>query len=478
MNDFRTPTKMTKNTASKKGKALAATSNAKTLESAAALMDQLKDMLQPVNSPPSQRKVQHKNKQKRLHSERDDSEGEPEDEGVEMAKRSKKQDTVSPSPLASSSHDNNNNSKTEYAAQVVILEGIKEDIKTHPAKLSKAFAEAKPNVELRQGGLRITASRDVLVIPKNPKDCCSLLKSDAFPANSPLGESVKARVPKSQQITHQVVIRNVDTSVTQEEMEEMLNRQELQFRAIKRIISREKNAPTTMFRLILKTDEQKKKMLKDGIFLDQMHFRCIQAIEDTRDSPKVLQCFNCQQLGDHMSSACNKPQKCVLCAGAHRKAECTKTTVEFSCANCLGNHAAWSNACSHRIKETKKNQKPTMAQVASATVTPALLNDIVNQIKEQIALVVAEVVARCLSELTLDLVNRSVSKASLPLKVATVANNTVKAVNKAGFGTKVIDAHAVKESIIKMCFDQEGKIAPSAPTTSQNARSSTQSQNV
>lgn len=463
-----------------KGKGLAVYSNAKNLESASALMEQLRDILRSTSSPSSQRLHQHKNKQKRPLS--DDSDSEEEVDVVEekksaKAKRQKNLASTSSSLPAATGGGSSGNNNKEYASQAVILEGISDNIKCHPARLSKAFSQAKPNVELRQGGLRITASRQVLVLPKNPKDCCSLLKSDAFPADSPLGPSVKARVPKSQQITHQVVIKNVDTSVTEEEMEEMLQRQELPFKAIKRIHSRAKSAPTTMLRLILKTEEQKKKLIKEGIFLDQMHFNCVQAIEDSKDAPKILQCFNCQQLGDHMSSACKNPQKCVLCAGPHRKAECTKTRDDFSCANCLGNHAAWSQFCSHRMKEAEKKKKPTMAQVASATVTPALLNEVINQIKEHIALVVAEVVARCLSELTLDLVNKTLSKASLPLKVATVANNAAKAVNRASFGTKVVDALAVKDSIIKRCFESDGKPATNAPA-SQTARSSTQHQDV
>ena len=225
-----------------------------------------------------------------------------------------------------------------------------------------------------------------------------------------------------------------------------------------------------MFRLILKTEDQKKKLLREGIYLDQMHFRCIQALEDSKEGPKVLQCFNCQQLSDHVSSACKKPQKCVLCAGPHRKGDCTKSKDEYCCANCLGNHAAWSNACSHRINEAKKKQKPTMAQVASATVTPALLNDIVNQIKEHIALVVAEVVSRCLCELTLDLVNKTVSKACLPLRVGSIANSTVKAINKATFGTKSVNCDSIKDSVLKACFDDKPNTAP-APSTSKNTKS-------
>jgi hypothetical protein len=116
-----------------------------------------------------------------------------------------------------------------------------------------------------------------------------------------------------------VIIKNVDTSVTQEEMNEILERQELPFKSAKRIISRERNAPTKMIRVILKTEDQKKKLLKEGINLDQMHFRCVPALEDTK-------------------------LKCVLCAGAHRKSDCLKTKEHCNCANCSKNHAANVNA--------------------------------------------------------------------------------------------------------------------------------------
>ena len=117
-----------------------------------------------------------------------------------------------------------------------------------------------------------------------------------------------------------------------------------------------------------------------------------------------------------------------------------------------------------------------MAQVASATVTPTMLNDVVNKIKEHIALVVAEVVARCLSELTLDLVNKTLSKATLPVKVATVANNAVKAANKANFGSQMIDALAVKENIVRICFPPPASEAKSAQNAqaNQNTKSSSQ----
>ena len=42
--------------------------------------------------------------------------------------------------------------KKEYATQVVILEGVDQELKKHPIKLSAAFKKCKPNVELRNDG--------------------------------------------------------------------------------------------------------------------------------------------------------------------------------------------------------------------------------------------------------------------------------------------------------------------------------------
>ena len=165
-------------------------------------------------------------KGKRLLSERvDESESESDDENPPPKQKKTKTQKPPAEP------------KTDYATQVVILEGIDEKVKKHPRQLSEAFSKTKPNVELRADGLRLTASGDVLVKPKNPKDCNALLKENSFPPVCALGKNIKARVPKTQQVTHQVIIKNVDVEVTQEEMDEILTRQSLPYRSVKRIHS-------------------------------------------------------------------------------------------------------------------------------------------------------------------------------------------------------------------------------------------------
>ena len=357
--------------------------------------------------------------------------------------------------------------KKEYATQVVILEGVDQELKKHPIKLSAAFKKCKPNVELRNDGMRLTASGDVLVNPKNPKDCNALLKENAFPINCDLGKNVKARVPKSQQITHQVVIKNVDEEVTQEEMEEVLTRQELPFKTVKRIRSRARDAPTRMFRLILKDEITKKRFLKEGINLDMMHYKCVPAIEDTKEYPKIMQCY--QEVGDHLSGDCKKEQKCVLCAGPHRKADCKAKREEYKCANCSGSHAAWSPECPRRQETLNKTKSSSFSQVASASVTPAVLKEAIQEIKESVVALVAEVVSRAISELVFDLIEKNISKTALPLKVATITKSAANAANKLPFGpaNEPIDGLLMKDKVVQKCFPSK------APTPeSQNGASS------
>ena len=323
--------------------------------------------------------------------------------------------TAALSATASNGTPKTSSQQPNYASQVVILEGVDEATKIHPTRLSRAFAAAKPNIELHPDGLRLTASGDVLVKPKNPKDCNALLKKEAFSTPSALGSNVTARVPKSQQVTHQVIIKGVDESVTQEEMDEILTRQELPYKSAKRIVSRQREAPTKLFRLILKDEETKKKLLRDGINLDQMHYRCELALEEKKSYPKVLQCYKCQELGDHLAAACTKEQKCVLCSGPHRKTDCKATKNEFKCANCAGNHASWSQECPRLREAVDAKKTPTFAQVASATVTPQYLMEVIQELKMSMVMLVTEVVSRSICELTYDIQDKKVSKLGLPL---------------------------------------------------------------
>ena len=283
----------------------------------------------------------------------------------------------------------------------MILESVDDEIKKNPAKLIKALKDTKPDLEI--SNIRLTASNAVLITPKNPKDVNSLLKPGAFPKQSALGKNVTARLPKSQVITYQVIIKGLDVSVTEDEVKEMLDRQELEFISVKRIWSRARDCATEMMRLVLKDDQTKKQLLKNGLYLDQMRFKCIQARED-EEKKLVFQCFKCQALNDHKTWECKNEQKCVLCAGPHMKTECTKTKEEAKCSNCDGNHGAWSRDCP-KYKEAVDTKK-TFSSATKEKIVDSFVNDTINtmlksfmeEVKKLIAIVIAEVTSKALLE--------------------------------------------------------------------------------
>ena len=122
---------------------------------------------------------------------------------------------------------------------------------------------------------------------------------------------------------------------------------------------------------------------------------------------------------------------------------------------------------------------PTMAQVASATVTPAMLQQAVEEIKLSMVLLVSEVVSRCLCELTLNMTEETVSKTSLPLKVGKIATNTVSAANKLKFGpaTSPIDLQMVKDAIVAKCFPpSKGPMSEAPPSSSSQKSAASTSQ--
>ena len=77
-------------------------------------------------------------------------------------------------------------------------------------------------------------------------------------------------------------------------------------------------------------------------------------------------------------------------------------------------------------------------------------------------MVIAEVISRSICELVFEIMGKSLSKATLPLKVASISAMTVNAANKLKFGgaTKPIEASLVKENIIKKCFPERSPEAP------------------
>ena len=347
-----------------------------------------------------------------------------------------------------------------YESQVVLLDGVHESLKTNPKKFLEALKSLKPDLNIKS--VRKTASGAMLIHPQQPKDCNSLLKENAFAPNSVLGPDVKARLPKSQTITHQVIIKNIDTDITEDEVKEYLDRQNLPYTDVKRIWSRQRDGPSNMMRLILKDENKKKQLLKNGLYLDQMLFRCVQAKED-EEKKLVFQCWNCQQWNNHKTFECKNDTKCVICAGPHRKVDCPKQKTDAQCSNCDGNHAAWSTECPIYQAEVEK-KKSFSTVVTNSIKTPSFAQeqiqkvvlDMMETFKKQLTIVIAEVVAKAfLEHLFYETESRKtngVKHLGQTARVTSIVKNATDSMNASPLyesDTKTVQVDDVKAEVMK-----------------------------
>ncbi len=87
------------------------------------------------------------------------------------------------------------------------------------------------------------------------------------------------------------------------------------------------------------------KLCRDGLLWEAQLFQC----EPYYAEAEVRQCYKCYKFG-HIARYCKASAKCGLCGGApHPEGESSCASAGAStkkrCANCGGNHVAWSRQC-------------------------------------------------------------------------------------------------------------------------------------
>jgi PAX-interacting protein 1 len=81
--------------------------------------------------------------------------------------------------------------------------------------------------------------------------------------------------------------------------------------------------------------------------------RAAVTVESLRSNKLIPQCKTCQSFG-HTKNYCNKPPRCVKCAGPHLTSNCNKPNTEQpKCYHCGKNHSANYRGC-EVIKELQK----------------------------------------------------------------------------------------------------------------------------
>lgn len=144
--------------------------------------------------------------------------------------------------------------------------------------------------------------------------------------------------------SYSVVISQMESEITDEEISNHLNNQDLQHRYCKRIVSRATNQPTLLIRVITSSEKTFEKLLSEGVYFMYKHYPVYPSKAPT---PIPTACNKCGQF-THTTDNCSTPVKCLKCSGAHKTDTCS-TQLPPKCGSCgLEGHVAWSMKCPKR----------------------------------------------------------------------------------------------------------------------------------
>lgn len=155
----------------------------------------------------------------------------------------------------------------------------------------------------------------------------------------------RSRAPPPE--TFAAVITGVDYEIEDVTVSQALADNNITHRYCKRIISRATSNPTTLIRVITGNAVAFHKLMNEGIFLLNKHFR---ASPSSPPPPLPQQCAKCTQF-THPTNRCPNVTRCSKCDGEHRTEKCT-TNLPIKCTSCnTTDHVAWSIKCPNRPKK-------------------------------------------------------------------------------------------------------------------------------
>lgn len=147
--------------------------------------------------------------------------------------------------------------------------------------------------------------------------------------------------------TFAAVITQVDFEIDDQTISEALNNNNITHRFCKRITSRATSKPTTLIRIITGNAEAFRKLMSEGVFLLNKHFR---ASPSTPPTPVPQPCTKCTQF-THTTENCPNELLCSKCSGNHRTERCT-SNLPLKCTSCNAvDHVAWSIKCPHHPRK-------------------------------------------------------------------------------------------------------------------------------
>ncbi|KAI8116453.1 Nucleic-acid-binding protein from transposon X-element [Lucilia cuprina] len=112
--------------------------------------------------------------------------------------------------------------------------------------------------------------------------------------------------------------------------------------------------PLNMFILTFDSSEDITKVYKIKHILNN-----VVNIEPIKQHKMIPQCKKCQGFG-HTKNYCNKPPRCVKCAGKHLSIECNVEIEHPKCCNCGENHPATYRGCivAKELQKLRNKSRP------------------------------------------------------------------------------------------------------------------------
>ncbi|CAG9827181.1 unnamed protein product [Diabrotica balteata] len=183
--------------------------------------------------------------------------------------------------------------------------------------------------------------------------------------------SAKKSQPDTKSPYH-LVICDVDTTITTEELGLSLVEIDFPFNSIHRIVSKRFNKPTRMVRMFLDAEEYYTDALINGICIDGLIRPCEAPHKLNIIKPTAKYCSRCCQSGHEISECRTRQTTCPNCgSGEHKSADCPNLKNP-KCPNCKGTHPAWSPRCPKR-QETPSSHQEAKPLTTERIIPPATL---------------------------------------------------------------------------------------------------------
>ena len=296
------------------------------------------------------------------------------------------------------SSDKSPNPPQSHSLDPILVSGISKDITRNPIQLASFINKQKPMATIRE--TKVTRNNVVIIYPNDQHSANALLR----PWKSDSTSKPSAKIPqKKDNPPVIVVVCGIHPDIKESQLQQELGDMGYEIKTAKRFISKATNKPTWKVKVTLVHENEKEKMLKEGVFIGYTRHR----VEPYHELPQVTQCFKCQGFG-HVFSNCPETQpKCLRCGGNHNHKQCTKEKEDKRCVNCGGDHVALYKGCP-KYREARVEAKKAKESTQQKTYAQATQNTKLNveaklsrNEKIDIAIFCSELIRVCLAKMNL-----------------------------------------------------------------------------